>query len=122
MTVEQMKDSGELSQELGATRRCFYKWRAKLDPVEPGLEAPQSNSHESSFRMRVHHLKRLLTGSPYVGFTYGAFEFAFFLLVSRPHKPFSPLLQPFNPQFCSSLSRAQEGGDDPGVAATMKYS
>jgi hypothetical protein len=49
MTVEHMKGSdnrGELAQELGVTRRCLYKWCAKLDPVEPGREAPQPNSHE----------------------------------------------------------------------------
>jgi transposase-like protein len=37
--VEGMKNSdniGDLARELGVSRRCLYKWRAKLDRVEPG--------------------------------------------------------------------------------------
>ena len=63
MAVERMRSSenvGALAKELGVTRRCLYKWRARLDPVEPGVEAPLPNSHESSFRKQVHQLKRLL--------------------------------------------------------------
>jgi len=51
---------GELAQELGVTRRCLYKWRAKLDYIEAGEEAPPPNSHEASYRKQVHQLKRLL--------------------------------------------------------------
>jgi hypothetical protein len=29
--------------------------------------------------------------------------------------------QPSNPQFCSSLSCTQEGGDNAGIAATVEY-
>src|ERR1700693_4107054 len=61
--VERMKSSddiGDLARELGVTRRCLYKWRTKLDRVEPGEEAPRPNSHESSFRKQVEQLKRLL--------------------------------------------------------------
>ncbi len=63
MAVERMRSSenvGALAQELGVTRRCLYKWRARLDPVEPGEEAPLPNSRESTFRQQVHQLKRLL--------------------------------------------------------------
>ena len=63
MAVERMKSSeniGALAQELGVTRRCLYKWRARLEPIEPGKEAPLPNSRESSFRTQVHQLKRLL--------------------------------------------------------------
>jgi len=42
MAVERLRtcdDVGELAQELGVTRRCLYKWRRKLEMVEPGEEA-----------------------------------------------------------------------------------
>jgi hypothetical protein len=50
----------DLAQELGVTRRCLYTWRAKLDRVGPGEEAPRPSSHESSYRKEVDQLKRLL--------------------------------------------------------------
>jgi hypothetical protein len=37
-----------------------YKWRDRLEPLEPGKEAPLPNSHEASFRKQLHQLKRLL--------------------------------------------------------------
>jgi len=49
-----------VAKELGVGRRCLYKWQAKLDHLEPGEEAPRTNSHESSYRQQVHRLKRLL--------------------------------------------------------------
>ena len=63
MAVERMRSSenvGALAQELGVTRRCLYQWRARLDPVEPGEEAPLPNSRESTYRRQVQQLKRLL--------------------------------------------------------------
>src|SRR5260370_34053343 len=39
MAVEQMRSCvsvDELAKELGVTRRCLYKWRTKLEAVEPG--------------------------------------------------------------------------------------
>src|ERR1700745_547106 len=63
MAVECMRSSdniGDLAKELGAGRRCLYKWQAKLDHLEPGEVAPRTNSHESSYRQQVHRLKRLL--------------------------------------------------------------
>ena len=63
MAVERMRSShniGELAQELGVTRRRLYKWRAKLDYIEAGEEAPPLNSHEASYRKQVHQWKRLL--------------------------------------------------------------
>jgi hypothetical protein len=51
---------GDLAKELGVTRRCLYKWQSKIDHLEPGEEAPRTNSHESSYRQQVHRLKRLL--------------------------------------------------------------
>ena len=63
MAVERMRSSdniGDLAEELGVTRRALYKWRAKLDHLEPGEEAPRTSSHESSHRQQVHQLKRLL--------------------------------------------------------------
>jgi hypothetical protein len=63
MAVERMRSSdniGDLAEELGVTRRCLYKWRTKLDHIEPGEPALRANSHESSYRQQVHQLKRLL--------------------------------------------------------------
>ncbi len=63
MAVERMKSSenvGDLAQELEVTRRCLYKWRAKLDLVEPGEESARPNTHESSYRKQAQQLKRLL--------------------------------------------------------------
>jgi hypothetical protein len=33
------EDVDELANELGVTRRCLYKWRAKHDLVEPGEDS-----------------------------------------------------------------------------------
>ena len=63
MAVECMRSCdniGDLAKELGVGRRCLYKWQANLDHLEPGEEAPRTNSHESSYRQQVHRLKRLL--------------------------------------------------------------
>jgi hypothetical protein len=63
MAVERMRSSdniGDLAKELGVGRQYLYKWQAKLDHLEPGEEAPWTNSHESSYRQQVHRLKRLL--------------------------------------------------------------
>jgi len=49
MAVERMRNSdnlGELAQELGVTRRCLYRWRAKLDLVDPGEESARPSMHE----------------------------------------------------------------------------
>jgi hypothetical protein len=53
-------DVGELAQELGVTRRCLYKWRAKLDVLEAGEESARASTHEGSYRKQVQQLKRLL--------------------------------------------------------------
>ena len=63
MAVERMKTSenlGALAQELGVSRRVLYKWRDRLEPAEPGGEAPLPNSHERSCRKQLHQAKRLL--------------------------------------------------------------
>jgi len=63
MAVERMKtseDVGELAQELGVTRRCLYKWRTKLETVEPGEETSRPSTHASSYRKEIQQLKRLL--------------------------------------------------------------
>ena len=63
MAVERMRnceDVGELAQELGVTRRCLYKWRAKLDLLETGEESARPSTHEGSYRKQVQQLKRLL--------------------------------------------------------------
>jgi transposase-like protein len=63
MAVERLRtseDVGELAQELGMTRRCLYKWRAKLETVELGEDASRPSTHTSSYRKQIHQLKRLL--------------------------------------------------------------
>jgi transposase len=50
----------ELARELGVRPRCLYKWRAKLDLVEPGEESARASTHEGSYRKQVQQLKRLL--------------------------------------------------------------
>ncbi len=63
MAVERLRtsgDVGELAQELGVTRRCLYKWRRKLEMVEPGEEASRPSTHTASYRREIQQLKRLL--------------------------------------------------------------
>ena len=63
MAVERMQtcdDVGELAEELGVTCRCLYKWRRKLEMVEPGEEASRSSTHTASYRREIQQLKRLL--------------------------------------------------------------
>ena len=63
MAVERMRNSenlGELAQELGVTRRCLYKWWARLDLVHLGEESARPSTHESSYRKQAQQLKRLL--------------------------------------------------------------
>src|SRR6202035_702530 len=56
------EDVGELANELGVTRRCLYKWRAKLDVVEPGEESVLPSTHEGSYRKQVHSLEAVAGG------------------------------------------------------------
>jgi predicted RNase H-like nuclease (RuvC/YqgF family) len=63
MAVERMRtceDVGELAKELGVTRRCLYKWRAKLDLVETPEESARPHTREASYRKQVRRLERLL--------------------------------------------------------------
>ncbi len=63
MAVERMKTSEdvvELARELGVTRRCLYKWRRKLEIIEPGEEALRPSTHASAHRKEIHRLKQLL--------------------------------------------------------------
>ena len=63
LAVERMRTSenvAELAQELGVTRRCLYKWRRKLDEVEPGEETARPSTRAASDRKQIHQLKRLL--------------------------------------------------------------
>ena len=63
MAVERLRtcdDVNELAQELGVTRRCLYKWRVKLETIEPGEDASRPSTHTSSYRKQIHQLKRML--------------------------------------------------------------
>ena len=57
MAVERLRtcdDVNELAQELGVTRRCLYKWRVKLETIEPGEDASRPSTHKSSYRKQIH--------------------------------------------------------------------
>jgi transposase-like protein len=63
MAVERMRTCAsvdELAKELGATRRCLYKWRANLETVEPDEEASRAITHAAAHRKEILQLKRLL--------------------------------------------------------------
>ena len=63
MAVERMRTCesvDELAKELGVTRRCLYKWRTKLEAVEPGEEAARPSTHALAHRKEILQLKRLL--------------------------------------------------------------
>ena len=63
MAVERLRtcdDVNELAQELGVTRRCLYKWRVKLETIEPGEDAWRPSTHTSPYRKQIHQLKRML--------------------------------------------------------------
>ena len=63
MAVERMEtcdDVGELARELGVRPRCLYKWRKKLESIEPGQESSRPSTHASAHRKEIHRLKQLL--------------------------------------------------------------
>ena len=63
MAVERMRtceDVKELAKELGVTRRCLYRWRAKLEAIESGEEAARPSTHAAAYRKENQRLKRLL--------------------------------------------------------------
>ncbi|HZT68183.1 MAG TPA: transposase [Terriglobia bacterium] len=63
MAVERMENCDDveaLAKELGVTRRCLYKWRRKLETVEPGEEASRPGTRAASHRREIEKLKRLL--------------------------------------------------------------
>jgi transposase-like protein len=58
--METCEDVGELARELGVGPRCLYKWRKKLEMVEPGQEWSRPSTHASAHRKEIHRLKQLL--------------------------------------------------------------
>jgi transposase-like protein len=58
--METCENVGELARELGVRPRCLYKWRRKLEMVEPGQEASRPSTHASAHRKEIHRLKQLL--------------------------------------------------------------
>ena len=52
--------SASWPRNSGLRRRCLYKWRTKLEVVEPGEEAARPSTHASAHRKEIHQLKRLL--------------------------------------------------------------
>ena len=63
--METCEDVGELARELGVRPRCLYKWRRKLEIIEPGEEAVRPSTHASSHRKEIHRLKQLLAERPW---------------------------------------------------------
>ena len=73
--METCEDVGELARELGVRPRCLYKWRRKLEMVEPGQEASRPSTHASAHRKEIHRLKQLLAEKTLeVGFFRGALQ------------------------------------------------
>ena len=58
--METCENVGDLARELGVRPRCLYKWRKKLETVEPGEEAVRPSTHASSHRKEIYRLKQLL--------------------------------------------------------------
>ena len=61
--VERMRTCesvSELARELGVRPRCLYKWRAKLEAIEPGEETARPSTHAAADRKENQRLKRLL--------------------------------------------------------------
>jgi predicted RNase H-like nuclease (RuvC/YqgF family) len=60
--VRRMRDCksvDELARELDVTRRCLYKWRAKLEAVQFDEEAARPNTRAEAQRREMLQLKRL---------------------------------------------------------------
>jgi transposase-like protein len=77
MAVERMRtceNVGELARELGVRPRCLYKWRAKLEAIEPGDEAARPSTHAVACRKENQQLKRLLAETLEVDFFRGALQ------------------------------------------------
>jgi len=47
----------ELANELGVTRQCLYKWRTRLEAVEPGQAAARPSTHALAHRKEVLQLR-----------------------------------------------------------------
>ena len=63
MAVERMRTCEsvtELARELGVRPRCLYKWRAKLEAIEPGEESARPSTHAAAYRKENQRLKQLL--------------------------------------------------------------
>jgi transposase-like protein len=58
--MQECKSVDELARELGVTRRCLYKWRAKLAALQFGEEAARPNTHAEVQRREMLQLKRML--------------------------------------------------------------
>jgi len=82
MAVERMKSCegvDELAKELGVTRRCLYKWRTKLEAVEPGEEAarpprrapPRIDDVQPAMELRAGVLD-VFAGALFGGFGFGS--------------------------------------------------
>jgi hypothetical protein len=53
MAVERMRTCEnvvELARELEVRPRCLYKWRAKLEALEPGEESARPSTHAATYR------------------------------------------------------------------------
>src|SRR5260370_21623715 len=78
MAVERMRTCvsvDELAKELGVTRRCLYKWRTKLEAVEPGEETARPSTHTFAHPKENLQLKRFLAAKAMEGgFFKGAFQ------------------------------------------------
>jgi len=63
MAVERFracKNIVALPRELGVHRRLLYKWRDQFDSIDCDEEQPQAKRSESTLRVEVNRVKRLL--------------------------------------------------------------
>jgi hypothetical protein len=58
--MQDCKSVDGLARELGVTRRCLYKWRAKLAALQLGEEAVRPNTRAEAQRREMLQLKRML--------------------------------------------------------------
>jgi Transposase len=57
MAVERMRTCETLvswRENWGVRPRCLYKWRAKLEAIEPGDETARPSTHAAAYRKKTN--------------------------------------------------------------------
>jgi len=107
--METCEDVGELARELGVRPRCLYKWRRKLEMVEPGQEASLPSTHASAHRKEIHRLKQLLAEKTLeVDFFKGALQRVVSFRSSIAHPAYTPVYASLSPSRYQRKTRGRE--------------